>query len=85
MRGQSVTNNFLLKIHLYIGLTLTESKMVANLWPIILKSKMVANLWPIILKSIKAMSYTFVILEQEIKMIGHRLAIIIFYSRFACI
>ena len=72
MRGQSVTNNFLLKIHLYKGLTLTESKMVANLWPIILKS-------------IKAMSYTFVILEQEIKMIGHRLAIIIFYSRFACI
>ena len=72
MRGQSVTNNFLLKIHLYIGLALTESKMVANLWPIILKS-------------IKAMSYTFVILEQEIKMIGHSLAIIIFYSRFACI
>ena len=72
MRGQSVTNNFLLKIHLYIGLTLTESKMVANLWPIILKS-------------IKAMSYTFVILEQEIKVIGHGLAIIIFYSRFACI
>ena len=45
-----IGHHFCLKNMLLLGLALEESKMVANLWPIILNS-------------IKAMSYTDVILE----------------------
>ena len=42
---------------------------------------MMANLWPIILNSIKAKSYTLMILELTLNMIGHRLATIFDSSR----
>ena len=39
---------------------------------------MMANLWPIILNSIKAKSYTLMILELNLNMIGLRLATFFF-------
>ena len=88
--GQYVANHFyfLLECLEYIGHCFDG---VQNDWPQIghhfclknggvlglalLEAKMMANLWPIILNSIKAKSYTLMILELNLNMIGHRLAI----------